>query len=437
MNNYKKRRDELCQGLDANSVIIVVGNTAKSRSKNIQYHFRPDNDLFYLTGFVEPNAVAVIRPMHSDCFTMFLRANDKSAEVSFGERVGLARVKDKFGVDLAFDIEEIDQQLPKLLEDRKNLYFLDEQGIYLSHIFNWANKQRRSTRFDVIKQYRNILSLQSHLHNKRRVKSEHEVEQIRQAVKASVSGHKLMMSMCSPGMNELQLSAIFDREIANFGCREVSYPSIVASGNNACCLHYEENNDELIDGNLVLIDAGAEYQFYCADITRTFPVNGKFSEPQKQIYQVVLNALDAAIAVVKPGACWSSIYYACEVELTKGLIDLGIISGSIDDAMEKGLHKEFSVHKTGHWLGLDVHDVGSYHNEDGNWVKLEQNMVFTIEPGLYFPENCQSVDAKWRGTGVRIEDDILVTSEGAENLSEAIPRTVNEIESIMKNSSVP
>jgi len=432
MNKFKKRRDELCRELNADSVIIVVGNTSKARSKNIQYHFRPDNDLFYLTGFIEPNAVAVIRPEHSDCFSMFLRANDHNAEISFGERVGLEKVKHDFGVDLAFDIEKIDEQLPALLENRKNVYLLDEQGIYTDQIFSWVNKQRRSTGFDVVKHFRNIMSLQPYIHNKRRIKSEHEIKQIRQAVEASISGHKLMMSECKPGLNELHLSAIFDREIANFGCREVSYPSIVASGNNACCLHYEDNNDELTNGNLVLIDAGAEYQFYCADITRTFPINGKFSEPQKQIYQIVLNALDAAIAVVKPGACWSSIYRACEIELTKGLIELGIISGTVEEALDKGLHKAYSVHKTGHWLGLDVHDVGSYHDESGNWVRLEENMVFTIEPGLYFSKDCQSVDEKWRGMGVRIEDDILVTASGAENMSQSIPRTIKEIEEIMK-----
>jgi Xaa-Pro aminopeptidase len=233
-------------------------------------------------------------------------------------------------------------------------------------------------------------------------------------------------------MNELQLEAVFDREIANFGCREVCYPSIVASGNNACCLHYEENNSPLNNGDLLLIDAGAEYQSYCSDITRTWPINGTFTTEQTALYQLVLSAIDNAIALVKPGLSWPDIHQMCIETMAKGLLDLGILTGTFEQVMKDESYKAFTIHKTGHWLGMDVHDVGSYHDEQGHWITLSPNMIFTIEPGIYIPKHCESVDKKWRGIGIRIEDDILVTSTGCENLSKEVPRTIEAIERQMK-----
>jgi len=431
MNLFLQRRIRLCQKLDEHSIVIIVGNCAKTRSKNINYHFRPDNDLYYLSGFTEQDAVMVLRPNHQQNFVMFTRPNDEKAETNFGARAGLEGVKNEFSVDQAFAIDEIDQKLPALLLGRNKVYFLDEQEIYSARIFDWLNFQRKNSAFDTVKQYRQLLPLAPILHNDRVIKSAEEIHLIKHAVKASVSAHIKVMQSCEIGMNEYQLSAIFDREIAEFGCRDVAYPSIVASGNNACCLHYEENNSPLKDGDLLLIDAGAENQLYCSDITRTWPINGKFSEAQAQLYQVVLSAIDAAIRQIEPGLSWQCIYQTCTEYLAKGLLDLGILSGSFEQVMEDESYRQFTVHKTGHWLGLDVHDVGRYHDKNGVWVTLAANMVFTIEPGIYIPENCQGVVEKWRGIGIRIEDDILVTHTGCENLSREIPRTIKDIELLM------
>lgn len=432
---FEKRRQALMSQLDSDSVVVVIGNVGKSRSKNIQYHFRPDNDFYYLTGFKEPNAAMVLRPHHSNPYALFCRPNNAALETSFGARAGVNGAKEYFGADIAYAIEDFDSTLPTLLDDRKKVYFLDEQGLYENKIFSWLHQQRRATPFDSLKTYRSLLPLQPLIHNARRVKSVEEVLQIKKAVEASISAHKAVMKACKVGVNEGQLEAVFLREIANFGCKEVAYPSIVAGGNNACCLHYEDNSQILENGQMLLIDAGAEYQYYCSDITRSYPVNGKFSEEQKALYNIVLSAIDAAISLVKPGLSWHLIHQTCMEKLAKGLIDLGIISGSFDEVMKEERYLKYSVHKTGHWLGMDVHDVGSYHassakNQD-DWLALEEHMVFTIEPGLYFPEDCLEVDSIWRGIGIRIEDDILVTKSGCENLSSAVPRTVEEIEMLM------
>ena len=404
MKLFAERRAWLMNQLDEDSVVIVVGNTAKTRSKNIKYHFRADNDLYYLTGFTEQNSVAVIRPKHLNNFILFTRPNDADAETSFGARAGIEGVKQKFGANQAFDINDIKSELHPLLEERSKVYYLDEQGIYSDQILTWINHQKRNTGFDTIKQHRQLLPLAPILHNKRVIKSDEEVALIKKAVQASVSAHKKVMQLAKVGMNELQVESAFNHEIAEFGCRDVSYPSIVASGNNACCLHYEDNNCVLEDGKLLLIDAGAEYQYYCSDITRTWPVNGKFSVEQAQLYQIVLNALDSAIAIIKPGLSWHKIYQTCVEQMAKGLLELGLLTGTFEQVMADESYKKFTVHKTGHWLGMDVHDVGSYHQADNTWVELAANMIFTIEPGIYIPENCTSVDEKWRGIGIRIED---------------------------------
>lgn len=431
---YQQRREWLCQQLDHDSIVIIVGNRAKTRSKNINYHFRCDNDLFYLTGFSEPNAVAVLRPMHEQSYVMFTRPNDSAAETSFGKRAGLSGVLDHYQANLSYAIDELDKTLPTLFESRSKVYYLDEQGLYQDRILDWLKFQRKNTPFDAIKNYRQLLPLQPILHNARVIKSEEEIALMKHAVKASISGHKAMMRSAKPEMNELQLSAIFDREIAEFGCREVSYPTIVASGNNGCCLHYEDNNSQLLSGDLVLIDAGAEYQHYCSDITRTWPVNGTFSTEQALLYQLVLDGLDAAIAIVKPDQPWCDIYNTAMRVIAEGLIELGILSGDIEQVMRDESYRQFTIHKTGHWLGMDVHDVGAYHDAQGQWLTLRENMIFTIEPGIYIAEDCQLVDKKWRGIAIRVEDDIIVTESGCENLSADIPRTIADIERYMATS---
>lgn len=428
--NYQQRRELLLQELEQDSAVILVGNTEKVRNKNITYNFRQDNDFYYLTGFSEPDAVALLRPNSEQPFVLFNLPKDEAAEVSFGHRCGQKMAGELVGCDAAYDIAELEERLPALLEQRQHIYLSDELGRFSHRIFDWLHQQRRSAKFDEAKIFRSLHSVLPFIHERRIVKDESELERIRKAVNASVAGHKTVMKVAADGINEQQLTGAFFGKVSEFGCQDVGYPTIMASGNNAICLHYTENNDDLQDGQILLIDAGGDYQYYTADITRSFPVNGKFSDTQKAVYEVVLAALDNAIALVKPGAPWNKLYETAMSTLAQGLIDLGILQCSHQEAMEKELYKRYSVHKTGHWLGLDVHDVGRYKNGH-EWKKLEPNMVFTIEPGLYFEANDESVAPEFRGMGIRIEDDILVTQDGHENLSAGAPRTIEDIEAWM------
>lgn len=428
--DYKKRRDQLLAELEPDSVVILVGNTEKVRNKNITYNFRQDNDFYYLTGFAEPDAVAILRPNSEQAFVLFNQANDEAAEVSFGARCGQKMAAELYGSDAAYDIAELEDRLPELLELRQHVYLSDELGRFDSKIFDWLHQQRRSAKFDDKKIWRSLHSALPFVHERRIIKDEAEISRIRHAVNASVDGHKTVMKLAKPGINEQHLAGAFFGKVSEYGCQDVGYPTILASGNNACCLHYTENNDDLEDGQILLIDAGGDYQYYTADITRSFPVSGTFNEHQKAVYNIVLAALDNAIAQVKPGNSWNKLYETAMATLAQGLIDLGILSCSFDEAMSNELYKPYSVHKTGHWLGLDVHDVGRYQDND-QWKVFQPNMVFTIEPGLYFSAHDTRVAPEFRGMGIRIEDDILVTADGHENLSAGAPRTIAEIESWM------
>ncbi len=430
--DYKNRRDDLLNQIEPDSAVILVGNTEKVRNKNITYNFRQDNDFYYLTGFAEPDAVAILRPNSEQPFVLFNQAKDEAAEVSFGSRCGQEMAAELYGSDAAYDIAELEDRLPELLGLRQHIYLSDELGRFESRIFYWLNQQRRSVKFDETKIWRTLHSALPFIHEKRIIKDDAEITRIRQAVKASVDGHKTVMKLAKAGVNEQQLAGAFFGKVSEYGCQDVGYPTILASGNNACCLHYTENNDDLEDGQILLIDAGGDYQYYTADITRSFPVNGTFNEPQKAIYNIVLDALDNAIAQVKPGNPWNELYQAAMATLSQGLIDLGILNCSFDEAMSKELYKPYSVHKTGHWLGLDVHDVGRYQDSD-QWKVFQPNMVFTIEPGLYFSAHDKTVAPEYRGMGIRIEDDILVTANGHENLSAGAPRTVADIEQWMSS----
>lgn len=431
MTDYQKRREWLLSQIEPDSAVILVGNTEKVRNKNINFLFRQDNDFYYLTGFKEPNAVAVLRPNSDKPFVMFNNPSDEYQEVWFAARAGLAGAKKHFGADEAFDIADLDKELPALLGHRKHIYISDELGRFEDKLFSWINQQRRSVKFDEPKVFRSLHSILPFVHDRRRVKEPSEIAKLRKAVEASTDGHIRLMKVCQPGINEQQLAGEFFNEVSRHGCQDFGYPSIIAGGNNACCLHYSENNSTLNDGELILVDAGGDYQYYTADITRTYPINGKFTPEQKAIYELVLKALDTAISKVKPGANWNSMYPAAMEVLAQGLIDLKILNSSFEEVMENKLYEQYTLHKTGHFLGLDVHDVGRYQDDNGDWISFKENMIFTIEPGLYFPKHCDSVDERWRGIGVRIEDDILVTTTGCENLSAGVPRTVEEIEKLM------
>ena len=425
------RRRALLDALPKDSLVVMAAYSQKVRSKNIKYHFRQDNDFLYLTGFAEPDAYAVLyREGDEDTLVLFCRPRDKDAEVSFGRRSGPQGAISDYGADDAFVIDEFEPKLLELLKGKNRIYVSDELN-RLPNIWQLINRERFQTPFDVPKAYRQLSALASVLHPMRVVKSQAEIGLIRHAVNASIAGHKALMQAAAPGVNEGMLAATFMLEIAKHGCVDVGYPNIVAAGNNACCLHYEENCCTVNDGELVLVDAGAEFGHYSADITRTFPATGHFTPAQRRIHNLVLAALDAAIARVRPGTRWNVLYETCMEMMAKGLIELGLLQGSLDEVMTSESYKRFTVHKTGHWLGMDVHDVGPYQDESGNWRALEPGMVFTIEPGIYIPADTMDVPSEYRGMGVRIEDDLLVTEDGCENLSVACPRSTDEIEAFM------
>ncbi|QSX39487.1 aminopeptidase P N-terminal domain-containing protein [Shewanella cyperi] len=429
---YAERRQQLLNRLPTDSLAILAGYPQRVRSKNIKYHFRQDNDFLYLTGFNEPDALALMwREDHEDKLVLFCRPRDPAAEVSFGRRSGPEGAIEHFGADEAYAIADFDEVLLQKLAGKCDIFLGDELGRLNDKLWPLLNRQRHTSPFDAIKSYPILTPLAKVLHPLRVIKTDHELGLIRHAVKASVEGHKALLRKVRPGLNEAQLAAHFMATIADNQCLDVAYPNIVAGGNNACCLHYEDNCCELKDGELLLVDAGAEYHHYCADITRTFPINGRFAPAQRQIHDLVLKALDAAIALVRPGLPWDSLYQTCMRVLAEGLIELGLLTGSIDEVMHSESYHRFTVHKTGHWLGMDVHDVGPYHDSEGKWRTLEAGMVFTLEPGLYFPADAEDIPAKYRGIGVRIEDDILVTEDGHENLSRGAPRSAAEIEAFM------
>lgn len=442
MDIYKLRREILLSRLESDAIVILIGNTEKVRNRDIRYLFRQDHDFFYLTGFEEPNAIAVLRPNSDAPFILFNQPKDPYQETWFAKRAGQEGAIKDYGADDAFDIAEFDKRIRDLIGYRKQIYFADEFGLYRDKVLDWMSAQRKSVKFDQRKSYPSLHSILPKIHNQRVVKDEIEIRKLRKAAEASVAGHQHLMSLCQPGISEQQMAAEFFNVISQYGCQDVGYPTILAGGDNACCLHYDINREVLKDGELVLVDAGGDYQYYTADITRTYPVNGKFNSEQKALYNIVLAALDAAIAEVKPGVSWNKMYPAAIRVLCAGLIDLGIIKGPLERALKEESYLPFTLHKTGHWLGMDVHDVGSYRQLDTNgdeqdaWTELQPNMVFTLEPGLYFPLGMEEVEPKWQGIGIRIEDDILVTQNGYENLTAGVPRTVAEIEEFMASGMI-
>lgn len=430
--NYQKRRSELLDSIPEFSLVILVGYQQKVRSKNIKYSFRQDNDFYYLTGFDEPDAIALItREESNDNFTLFCRPRNPHQETNFGERAGVDGAISIYGATNSHSIDSFSSELEKYLVGIKHVYISDELNLISSTLIPVLNRQRQTCGFDVVKEYRSIKPLAQIIHSTRLIKSDLEIQTMKSAVAASIDGHIDVMRRCAPDINEAELSAQFYQSIGAHGCTEVAYSNIVAGGNNAMCLHYEDNCSVLEDGQMLLIDAGAEYNKYASDITRSYPINGCFTPEQKQIYSIVLSALDSAISKVEPNTPWNILYETCMEVMARGLIELGLLSGTFEEVMASHSYKRFTVHKTGHWLGMDVHDVGPYHDENGDWIKLRPNMVFTIEPGIYIPESAEDVPEAYRGIGIRIEDDILVTATGHENLSAAIPRTIEDIERTM------
>lgn len=417
--DYQARRQALARLLPENAIAMIPAASEVLRNGDSHYRFRQASDFYYLTGFNEPDAVLFITAGERSESILFNRPNDAVAERWMGPRLGQDAAIKTLLVNTAFSIHELTTRLPELLLDKQAVYYpmghAMKDDILLQKAWR-ATKNKAGRLQNTPKIFADITPVLGEL---RLIKDKQEIHCMREAARISMAAHKCVMRVASKAKYEYELEAEFIYALGQMGCRNMAYDAIVAGGNRACTLHYTANNQALKSGDLLLIDAGAEVGHYAADITRTYPLNGKFSTEQRLIYELVWRAQQAGMACVKPNAPWDSIQTAVVDELTSGLVALGILKGDVDDLIASGAYKAFYMHSAGHWLGLDVHDAGVYQQNHTSRL-LQPGMALTVEPGLYIAEDCEQVDKKWRGIGVRIEDDLLVTSEGHEQLTEAL-----------------
>ena len=428
---FARRRRNLMALMDPNSIAIIPSAREQVRSRDTAYPFRQDSDFYYLSGFEEPDSVLVLLPgrRHGQ-FVIFCRERDPGMELWHGHRAGPEGVCDTFGADDAFPIGDIDDILPGLLEGRDRVYYsMGRSAEFDRQIMEWVNRIRAKAASGAAPPGE-FTDLNYMLHELRLYKSAAELRLMRKAAEITARAHCRAMQRCRAGLYEYQLEAELHHEFTNSGARFPAYSSIVGSGANACVMHYVDNSDKLRDGDLVLIDAGCELDYYAADVTRTFPVNGRFSTEQRALYELVLRAQQAAIAAVKPGNHWNHPHDASVRVFTEGLVELGLLKGRVPTLIKREAYRAFYMHRVGHWLGLDVHDVGDYRVAD-QWRLLEPGMVMTVEPGLYIAPDNTRVAPKWRGIGIRIEDDVVVTDSGCDVISVGAPKTVDEIEALM------
>ena len=428
---FKRRRRQLMGMMGAGSIAILPTGTEAVRNRDVHFPFRPDSDFYYLTGFAEPEAVVVLIPgRRQGEYILFCREKDPAKEIWDGYRAGVEGAVADFGADDAFPITDLDDILPGLMEERERVFFaMGSDPAFDKRVSDWVSQVRSRARAGVHGPIE-FLALDHYLHDMRLYKSRSEIAAMRRAARISAQAHTELMMRCEPNMHEYQLASLFSHHCEMKGAGHLAYPSIVGGGNNGCVLHYVENSAPLHDGDLVLIDAGCELECFASDITRTFPVNGRFSKAQRALYDLVLQAQLAAIDKVRPGNQWNDPHEAAVRVLTKGLLKLGLLRGTLGKALKEKSYTRFYMHRTGHWLGMDVHDVGDY-KIDGHWRVLEPGMVLTVEPGLYIPRGAKGVAKKWQGIGIRIEDDVLVTRDAPDVLSRDAPKTADAIEALM------
>ena len=425
---YKNRRNNLKELLPNNSVLLIPGADLQYRNADSAFPFRQDSSFYYLSGFCEPSSlIAIVNDKDGIKSIIFVPPKDKLKEIWDGHRSGPVGAVDDFLFDKAYDNLQIDKILPDILHGHKEvLYPIGKKKGFDQQVIDWTtaagSKDRHSKSI-------NIIDATSLIGNMRLIKDEHEINLIRKACDISAEAHIEAMKSVKDGDNEQQIESMYIHEFSKRGARYPAYNPIIAGGENACVLHYVENNQNLKSSDLLLVEAGCEYQMYAADITRTFPVSGKFSEEQLQIYKIVLDAMNAAIDSVKEGNNIMQPQEISEKVITEGLVNIGLLKGDPEELHKSGAYKDFYMHKIGHWLGLDVHDAGDY-TEGDEFMTFKPGMITTIEPGIYISSK-MDVDDKWKGIGVRIEDDILVTKDGIENLTKKVPSDPNEIESLM------
>jgi len=429
-SEFARRRKALMEQMEPKSIAIAPTAPVRPRNRDVEFPYRPDSDFMYLTGFPEPEAVAVIKPGRDHGpFVLFCRERDPEMEQWHGARAGLEGACELYGADDAFPSSDLDDILPGLIEGCGTVYYA--MGYYPEfdqHMMAWVHRLRSKARSGSSGPAE-FVALDHMLHEMRLFKSREEVRTMSQAVAISARAHERAMRQCRPGLCEYQVEAELQYEFTRAGSRFPAYPSIVAGGANACVLHYVENAAKLEDGDLLLIDAGAEYDCYASDITRTFPVGGRFTREQREIYDIVLAAQCAAIDAVKPGNDCNAPHEAAVRTIVEGLVDVGLLKGKVSTIIEKEKYRRFYMHRTGHWLGMDVHDVGDY-KIDGEWRVLEPGMVTTVEPGLYIG-NERGIPKRYRNIGVRIEDDVLVTRGGNEVLTAAVPKDADAVEALV------
>ena len=427
---FKRRRQELMKMMGNNTIAILPSASLVTRNRDADFPFRQDSDFLYLTGFNEPDAVMVLKPgrEHGE-YVLFCREKDPEQETWHGRRAGQEGAVEEYGADDSFPIDDIDDILPGLLEGTDSIYnIMGLHADFDQRLIGWVNHIKAQSRSG-LHVPSEFVSLDYILHDMRLYKSPEELKLMRKAAAISTTAHQQAMKICAPQRYEYEIAAEFDYEFRKNNAQH-AYSAIVGGGANGCILHYTDNTDELRDGDLLLIDAGCEVEGYASDITRTFPVNGKYSNAQRDIYEIVLAAQKAAIKKVKPGNHWNDPHNAAVKVITKGLIEIKLLKGSVPKLMKEQAFRKFYMHRTGHWLGLDVHDVGDYKVGD-QWRLLEPGMVLTIEPGIYIPARSKGVHRKWWDIGVRIEDDVLVTKTGCEVLTEAVPKKIAEVEALM------
>lgn len=430
--DFKHRRDLLAEKIGSNSIAIIATRAEMYRNRDADYKYRADSSFYYLTGFAEPEAVAVIETFEEGeeySYSLFCRERDREMEIWHGYRAGIDGAIEIYDADEAYAIDLLDEEIIEKLLNKQRLYYrIGQQAEFDARVSQWIQKadaeQRRGSAAPA-----ELIQLDRIVDEMRLKKSAQEIELMQIASNISAEAHTRAMQTVKPNMMEYALEAELNYIFGKNGCVP-SYNSIVGGGENACILHYVENNKPLNDGDLVLIDAACEYEFYASDITRTFPVNGKFSPEQKALYNIVLDAQLAAIDATRIGNHYKYPHQVAVKILTQGLVDLGLISGDVDELIESEAFRQFFMHGTGHWLGMDVHDVGAYKTGE-DWRAYEAGMVVTVEPGLYVAPDDETVDVKWRGIGIRIEDDIVVTENGPLVLTKNVVKTVEEIESLM------
>ena len=432
LNLFEQRRKIVFNAL-GNAVLVLASGPVKKKSRDIGIPFRPDSDFFYVTGMCEPDFVALLKPNGLDGdLILFVPTRDYDEEVWTGQRMGPEEIKCEYGATEVYGRHQLEQLLPSLLSNTDEVYFRfgsdqQVQDLVLSSLNSSQFHKSRGSKWP-----RGVLDPGSLLHEMRLVKDEEEVNRIRKAAEITSEAFREMLVYCGPGAGEWELAAALEFGFRKRGASGPAYPTIVGSGNNGCVLHYSENSRIMEADDLVLVDGGAEVGLYAGDMTRTFPVSGSFSKVQKEVYGVVTKAYECAIKKVGPGIAIEDIHKTATDCLIDGLLHLGVLKGSAEEVLDKGIHKPFFPHQTSHWLGLDVHDVGDY-LKDGRSRILEPGMILTVEPGLYFSESTEELE-EFYGIGIRIEDDLLVTDRGSESLGCSLPIIAEDVENLVKVS---